>query len=147
MQSDVVIRAHMTLCSVHWPSPLKSKPERRVMKSGTWQDEARETNAFTILDKLQVRTSDPVLPFGHTVLQFPDCQRPLAKPTLSRYRVRCDRQGQETQTPRAPRTGSAREAERAQNKIAVVHNMQGVLKCLTSCQEKVPGFVSGTNPA
>lgn len=33
------------------------------------------------------------------------------------------------------------------NQIAVAHHMQGVLKRLTCCQEKVLGFVSGTNPA
>lgn len=33
------------------------------------------------------------------------------------------------------------------NKIVLVRNMQGVLKRLTSCQEKVLGFVTGTNLA
>lgn len=63
----------------------------------------------------QVRTSDPVLPFGHTVLLFPGLPEAPAS-TLSRYRVRSDRQGQKIQTPRAPQTGSAGVGEGAQTK-------------------------------
>lgn len=88
--------------------------------------------------------SEPLIRFyllDTLVLQFPGCQRPCAD-TLSRRRARSDRQGQLIRAPRAPRPGGRGNA----NRITVVHNMQGVLKCLTRCQ-KVPGFVSGTNRA
>lgn len=116
------------------------------MKSGTWQDEARETNAFTILDKPRSEPLIQFLPFGHTALQFPDCQRPLRAHSPD---TEWDLIGRDRKRKHHGHRGQVRqEREReSTNKIAVVHNMQGVLKCLTSCQEEVPGFVSGTNLA
>lgn len=111
------------------------------MKSGTWQDEPREANAFTILDKPR---SAPLIQFY--LLDTLSCGFLVARGhtnALSRPRAGSDRQGQKKHTPRAPRTGGRGSA----NTITVVHNMQGVLKCLTSCQEKVPGLVSATNLA
>lgn len=115
------------------------------MKSGTWQDEARENECIHHPWQAPVRTSDPVFTFWTQCLAVSPTASGPAR-TLSRYRVRSDRQGQEIKTPWAPRTGSAREGE-STNRIAVVHNMQGVLKCLTSCQENVPGLVRRTNLA
>lgn len=70
------------------------------------------------------------------------------KHTLHIHRVRSDRQGQDIQTPRARQDRFPPEREReSTNNIAPMHNMQGVLKRLTSCQGEVLGFVGGTNRA
>lgn len=65
------------------------------------------------------------LPFGHTVLQFPGCQRPCEH-ILSRYRVRSDRQGQgNTNTTgtmdRFGKRGREREREHKQNHSCAQH--------------------------
>lgn len=115
------------------------------MKSGTWQDEAREANAFTILDKPR---SEPLIHFylsDTASCSFLAARGPASE--LSRHRVRSDRQGQKNTSTTGTSDGFTKRGRGGTNRITVVHNMQGVLKRLTSCQEKVPGSVSETNPA
>lgn len=118
------------------------------MKSGTWQDESKETNAFTILDKPRSEPVIQFLPFGHTVSQFPGCQRPCEHTLQIQTWDLIGRDRKYKHHGHYGQVQQERGEERGStNKIVVVHNMQGVLKCLTSCQEKVPGLVSGTNRA
>lgn len=80
------------------------------MKSGAWQDEARETNAFTILDKPQ---PEPLIHFYllETLCSCVPAARRGAASILARYGVRSDGQRQEIQTPRAPRSGGGEQTK------------------------------------
>lgn len=115
------------------------------MKSGTRQDEAGETNAFTILDKPQ---SEPLIQFylfGTLSCRFLTATGPAC--TLSRHRRRSDRQGQGNANTAGNVDSSSTGGRGSTNKIAVERDMRGVLKCLYCCQEEVPGFIGGTNRA
>lgn len=93
----------------------------------------------------QVRPSDPVFFtfWTHCLAAFPAAGDPASARSTDTG-GRSDRQGQKKIQNT---TGTVDRFSKSTNKITVVHNMQGVLKRLTSCQEKVPGSISGTNLA
>lgn len=131
----------MTLCSAHWPglwSPTWKTGNEKWDMAGWGQG----SECILYPWQAQVWTSDPFYLLDTLSLQFPGCQRPRETHSPD---TKWDLIGRDRDCTHRGRLGQ--EGRGSANKITVVHDMQGVLKCLTSCQEKVPGFVSGTNPA
>lgn len=106
---------------MHTGRVFEVQPERRVMKSGTWQDEAGEANAFTILDKPR---PEPLIHSTFWTHRLAVSRLPEAAQTRSPD-TEWDLIGRDRDytQPRAPRTGG--ERQRKTKKITVVHNMQG----------------------
>lgn len=96
------------------------------MKSGTWWDEVREANAFTAPNKPRFEALSFIL---HSAVQFPGCQRPVRRTLQMQQQIR--RHGKKKR-PAAP----WRAGRRRTNTITVLHNMQGVLKCLTPLSKR-----------
>ena len=140
-----MIRPHMTLSFVHSPSPLKSNQRDVQGKVGHGRMRPGKRMHSPSL-------TSPGLDPWSTSTFWTHCLAaswlPVALETHSLDKE-CDLIGRDRKDKHHRQHSQIRQAleRESTNKIVAVHNMQGVLKCLTSCQEKVLCFVSATNLA